>query len=132
MSKIVSISTALLILFQSINLHFSDLAELDRFVDHYQFHVDQYGDDLISFISKHYGEQKESHNENHKEEQGEHERLPFQQQYKGYQVLVYDLGTVPVIQLRNDLPPKQRGNFHYHISYTPIWGDGLFQPPKQA
>ena len=132
MTKIVSITTALLIFLQSINLHFNDLLELDKFVEHYQFHVDQYGDDLMAFVSKHYGEEKDSHNQTHREEQREHEELPFQHQCQGYQVLGFVLGSVPLIQLRKELPQDLKGNFHYHISYTPIWGDGHFQPPKQA
>lgn len=132
MRKIVSIGTALLIFLQSINLHFNDIVELDKFVEHYQFHVDQHGDDLLTFISKHYGDEKDSHSLAYQEEQKEHEELPFQHQYQGYQVLGLVLGSVPLIQLRKEFPMDPKRNFHYHISYTPIWGDGLFQPPKQA
>ena len=132
MTKLVSIGTALLIFLQSINLHFNDLLELDKFVEHYQFHVDQYGDDLMAFVSKHYGEEKDSHNLAHQEEQQQHEQLPFQQQYQGYQVLGFVPDSLPLPQLRKEFPLDPKGNFHYHISYTPIWGDGHFQPPKQA
>ncbi len=132
MKKVLTIGTALLIFLQSINIHFNDLLELDKFVEHYKFHVDEYGDNLLVFMSKHYGELKSSHNEQHQEEQKDHEQLPFQHQSQCPQLLAFVLEAEPLFQSRTEIPANNLDNFHYQISYSPIWVDGPFQPPRHT
>ena len=133
MNKIVIIGTAMLILLQSINLHLKDLVELGELVEHYQFHNDEYGDNFMVFVSKHYGELKASHSQKHQEEQKDHEKLPFQnQQAPSAQPLVFVLVGDSFISSNSEIPLASKGNFHYQISYSHIWGDDPFQPPKHA
>ncbi|RDY60033.1 hypothetical protein [Flagellimonas nanhaiensis] len=132
MNKFIAIGTALLIFFQSINLHFSDLVELDELVEHYQFHSKEYGDDFMVFLSKHYGKQKSDHSQKHQEEQKDHENLPFQHNTQCSQLLVFVVDMKPMFSIRSDVPSSSLDNFHYYISYSPIWGENPFQPPKQA
>ncbi|MBO0331105.1 hypothetical protein [[Muricauda] lutisoli] len=132
MNKIVTIGISLLILLQSANIHFKDLVELGQLVEHYQFHNEEYGDSFMVFVSKHYGELKASHSEKHQEEQKEHEKLPFQHQTQCAQALVFVLGVDNFVGSRSEIPIASKGNFHYQISYSHIWGDDPFQPPKQA
>ena len=68
MTKIGSIAISLLILFQSFNIHLDDVIELDELIEHAQFHSAEYGDNFFVFISKHYGELKAEHNQQHQEE----------------------------------------------------------------
>jgi len=84
------------------------------------------------FVSKHYGELKVSHSKKHQEEQKEHEKLPFQHQTQCAQPLVFVLGNDNPIYSRSEIPMASKGNFHYQMSYSHIWGDNPFQPPKHA
>lgn len=130
MNKLITIGTAVLIFLQSINIHFTDLAELDELIEHYQFHSAEYGDNFMVFMSKHYGELKDSHSEKHQEEQKEHEKLPFQHQTQCAQPLVFVMDSKSFIDSKSEIPLVQKGNFHYQISYSTVWGDDPFQPPK--
>ncbi|MCR9265513.1 MAG: hypothetical protein NXH86_15265 [Flavobacteriaceae bacterium] len=132
MLRLFAISLSSLIFMQSINLHFNDLVELDELVEHYQFHSDEYGDNFLIFISKHYGAQKNTHSQQHQEEQQEHEELPFQHQTQCSQLLVFVEDHKPILESRSEVPVATSDNFHYQMSYSTIWGDGPFQPPKQA
>ncbi|RIV46244.1 hypothetical protein D2U88_03855 [Flagellimonas aequoris] len=132
MNKLITILTAMLILLQSINIHFKDLVEMGQLVEHYKFHSEEYGDSFMVFMSKHYGELKASHNEKHQEEQKDHEKLPFQHQSQCLQHLVFMVDSNPFFESRSEIPVVRKGNFHYQMSDSQIWGDGLFQPPKQA
>lgn len=132
MNKLITIVTAVLILLQSMNIHLSDLTELDDLIEHYQFHSAEYGDNFMVFMSKHYGELKTSHSKKHQEEQQEHEKLPFQHQTQCTQHLVFVMDTKTNPESSSEIPLVQKGNFHYQNSYYMVWGDGPFQPPKQA
>ena len=133
MNKIVTIGISLLIFLQSANIHLKDLVELGQLVEHYQFHNEEYGDDFMVFVSKHYGELKASHSEKHQEERKEHEKLPFQHhQAPCAQPLVFVLGQDSFINSYPEIPLAVKSNFHYQISYSLVWGDNPFQPPKQA
>ena len=80
MSKLFSISLSLVILIQSLGISIADIAQIDEFIEHAQFHSEQHGDNVLVFISKHYGELKASHEKEHQEEKEDHEQLPFQHQ----------------------------------------------------
>lgn len=132
MNKIVAIGTSLLIFLQSINIHFTDLMELDQFMDHYRFHCVEYGDSFTVFVSKHYGELKTSHSEKHQEERKEHEKLPFQDQSHCAPIFVLNLDIDNFQCSKAEVPLAKKGNFHYQMSYSLLRVDGLFQPPKRA
>ena len=132
MLRLFSISLSMLIFLQSINIHFKDLVELGALVEHYQFHKETYSDNFLSFVSKHYGEDKTQHNQQHEEEQEEHEGLPFQHQSHCSHLVVFMVSPKPMLESRAEIPASTSGNFHYDMSYSQIWEDGLFQPPKQA
>ena len=65
MIKLFSISLSFLILLQSFGISFNDLSQIDEFIEHAQFHSEQYGDNVFVFISKHYGELKTDHDKEH-------------------------------------------------------------------
>jgi len=132
MNKLVIIGISLLILLQGANIHFKDLVELGQLMEHYQFHNEEYGDNFVVFVSKHYGELKADHSEKHQEEQQEHEKLPFQHQSQCAQSLVFVLGSNNLIYSHSEIPVATKRNFHYQMSYSHIWGDDPFQPPKHA
>ncbi|MEY8781305.1 hypothetical protein AB9K32_12820 [Allomuricauda sp. XS_ASV26] len=132
MNKLISIGVSLLILLQGANIHLKDLVELGDLVEHYQFHNKEYGDSFMVFVSKHYGELKASHSEKHKEEQKDHEKLPFQHQSHCSIQHVFVVDSDNYITSDSEIPLVAKGNFHYQISYFLVWEDGPFQPPRHT
>ncbi len=132
MSKLFSIVTSLLILFQGFNIHVNDIIELDELIEHAQFHAEEYGDNFIVFLSKHYGELKAEHSKKHQEEKEDHEQLPFQHHCQSASLSVFVLnqpmGTFQQIEVTYD----RDSNFHYQASYHSLAQEGLLQPPRRA
>lgn len=132
MLKLTSISVSLLILVQSFNIHFSDIVELDELIEHAQFHAEEYGDNFLVFISKHYGELKAEHSKRHQEEREEHEQLPFQHQCQTALLSAFVLNQTPDYPLEIDLVVDLDSNYFYQVSYHSLAQEGLFQPPQLA
>ncbi|MEP3208215.1 MAG: hypothetical protein ABJN95_03450 [Maribacter sp.] len=132
MFKITSITVSLLILVQSFNIHFKDIVELDELFEHAQFHAEEYGDNFLVFISKHYGELKAEHSQNHQEEKEEHEQLPFQHQCQTALLSAFVLNQTPDYPLEIDLALGLDSNFFYQASYHSLTQEELLQPPRQA
>lgn len=132
MLKITSIAVSFLILVQSFNVHIDDIIELDELIEHAQFHADEHGDNFFVFLSKHYGELKAEHSKKHQEEQGEHEQLPFQNQYQTALLSAFVLNQTPDYPLEIDLVVNRDSNYFYQASYHSLAQEGLFQPPQQV
>ncbi|MBT8282842.1 MAG: hypothetical protein KJO86_03815 [Muriicola sp.] len=131
--KLLSILSAILILFQSFNISLGELAQFDEFMEHASFHKEQYGDSLFVFISKHYGELKGEHEKNHQEEQQEHENLPFQNHSGTHQLLnafVLFANFLPAKKI--DLSAEKGENFYYLQGDSSAYTSGVFQPPRHA
>lgn len=131
--KLLSVLSAFLILFQSVNISLGDLSRMDEFLEHASFHKEQYGDNLLVFISKHYGELKAEHEKNHQEEQHEHEKLPFQ-----HQSCTHHLANVCVLfssgpdKVKVDGESEDTANYYYLQSDSAGFRSGIFQPPRKA
>lgn len=130
MVKLFSIFMSALILVQSVDITTSDIAQFDELMEHAAFHAEKYGDNLFVFISKHYGELKEAHNEDHQEERKDHEKLPFQNHCNCTSITAivstpefFDLGSVP-------LSESLSTDFYYHLPTSSLHKKGLFQPPR--
>ena len=132
MTKFFAIAISLLMLLQSTNIHAADLLELDDLMEHYEFHAEEYGDNFLVFLSKHYGELKAEHSKNHQEERQEHEDLPFQHNCHSLSLVVFIANEAFYYTSRPLVSSNQTVNFHYTASYTSLWSDGPFQPPKRA
>lgn len=132
MLKVNSIAVAVLILFQSLNVHFDDLVELDELVEHAQFHAEAYGDNFFVFLSKHYGELKADHSEKHQEEREQHEQLPFQHQCQATSMFSFVLNHSTDDSLAVYMTIDRSPNFYYQAFYRSLAQEGLLQPPRQA
>ena len=132
MVSVFSILLSSFILLQSINLQLVDLMEMDELMEHYQFHKDEYDDSFIVFVSKHYGELKSEHSQKHKEEQKDHEKLPFQHQNQAPQLVVLLFSTKLISTLTSEGTDLHSVSFHYQNSYSFDWSEGPFQPPKHS
>ena len=130
MTKLVSIAISLLILFQSFNVHLNDLVELDELIEHARFHAEEYGDNFLVFISKHYGELKAEHNEQHQEEKEQHEQLPFQHQTQSASLYAFVLNTPIETTSIPEIGAYGSANYFYQASYHSLAQEGLLQPPR--
>jgi hypothetical protein len=129
---IIAISLSFLVFFQSAGLGMSDIFLLGRFVEHAQYHSENYGDDFLTFFEKHYGSLKTDHQKNHKEEEQEHQELPFQH-ISCHHVLT-DVVLVPfeIPIVKVEINKKQLHAFHYQNLYSSLEKFSIFQPPKFA
>lgn len=131
-SRFISILISVLILLQSFGLHVDDIVQIDEFVEHAKFHSEQYGDNVLVFISKHYGELKADHNKEHQEEKEDHEQLPFQNHCHLASLVIFN-----VFPYRTDLVAPMvsefsKANFHYQPPTSSSHTMGLLQPPRHS
>ena len=132
MNKLFSIVLSSVILLQSFGMHIDDLVQIDEFIEHAQFHSEQYGDNVLVFISKHYGELKAAHDKEHQEEKQEHEQLPFQHHSHTMSVMDFAINTgVPELNTV-DILDFRTFNFHYQPPSSSLHSEGILQPPRQA
>jgi len=119
-------------LFQSIGIAMSDFTQIDDFIEHVEFHNDQYGDNLIVFISKHYGELKSDHEKQNQEEKEDHEQLPFQQQSNLNSNTFFALVSFKTELTKPFFSEFKKHNFYYNTSSSTTYLEGIFQPPRQV
>jgi len=128
-TKLFSILLSGFILAQSMNIQVKDVYKFNELVEHFQFHADNYGDDVFVFFSKHYGELKDKHSENHQKE--DHNQLPFSQNINFNSLTVFFLNKTK-FAIAEKLIISQTSNFYYLENYTSIERSDIFQPPKYA
>ncbi len=128
-TKLFSILLSSFILAQSMNIQVKDVSKFSELVEHFQYHAENYGDDIFVFFSKHYGELKEKHSENHEKE--DHNQLPFSQSFNINSFTVYILHKTKFSVIEK-LIHFQAPNFCYLENYTSIERSDIFQPPKYA
>lgn len=132
MKTIVAISLSFLVFFQSVGIGMADIFTLNKLVEHAQYHSEEFGDDLFTFFQKHYGELKAEHQQNHKEEKSQHEKLPFQHNncnhlLAGAVVIGYEF-TLEKTVVSYTVNP----HFYYQDLYSFLERASIFQPPKIA
>ncbi|MFX0557989.1 hypothetical protein ACOCEA_14405 [Maribacter sp. CXY002] len=132
MSKLFAISFSFVLLLQSFGLHFNDLVQIDEFIEHAQFHSEQYGDNVIVFISKHYGELKAAHEQEHQEEQEDHEQLPFQHHCQLTSLVVFNVNAIASTIKSPVNLELSTTNFHYQAPSSSLHTRGILQPPRQS
>lgn len=134
MQKVLSIAMSILVFCQSVSFSISDLMQLNQLIKHAQFHNEKYGDGVFDFFSKHYGALKTTHNNNHKEEKNQHDKLPFQnssvvQAVYGYSPFwEYAYGCPSVLESI----PYRSTHFYFLLPYNYLFKTGVFQPPRCA
>lgn len=132
MIKLSSILLSILILFQNIGIGLEDIVQIDEFIEHAQFQSEQYGDNVLVFISKHYGALKTEHSEEHQEEKKDHEQLPFQQYSQGLSISVFVLTNKAVEFKPFELHSFNKHIFHYQEPSSHLYLEGLFHPPRHS
>lgn len=132
MQVILARLLAFLMLFQSFGIAAPDIAQIDDLIEHAQFHNEQYGDNLLVFLSKHYGELKAEHSEKHQEEPEEHKELPFQQQTQGITVTSFLLARYATDLINPNITVYRIDGFHYQPLTASLFTNDLLQPPRQS
>tara|TARA_R100000750_G_scaffold62594_1_gene56832 strand:- start:3877 stop:4275 length:399 start_codon:yes stop_codon:yes gene_type:complete len=132
MKSLFAISFSFLVLFQSVGIGMQDILLLGRLVQHAEYHSENYGDDFFTFVEKHYGSLKTEHQQNHKEEDQEHEELPFQHiscHHASTDVVLvpFDISIVKV-----EINTQPSHSFDYENLYSSLEKFSIFQPPKFA
>lgn len=131
MNFIISISLSIVLLFQGINFGLPDLLNAGELIEHARFHSQNHGDNFIVFISKHYGELKEQHEQQHQEEKKEHEKLPVRGEFSFSSNWFVPnnetelLPKIPAITSTSSI-------FFYKETYSSIRESAIFQPPRRA
>lgn len=119
------IPLALLMLMQSIHMGADDIAKIPDLMEHYQEHQNKYGDDLFSFINKHYGADKDKHESQEKEQ---HHDLPFNHSHHVCIDMKVDIPTVH-IELKENITDS-KDYFVYRAPFTMTRTYSILQPPK--
>lgn len=130
MKKFVVTYLASLILFQGIFANTDIIFEISELTEDYQLHQIKYGDDFTTFISKHFGDLKESHKEQHQKEHKEHEH-PVQNTGSSLQVdftlLAFSFTDKSIIEY-----DASASNFNYIDLHSTFEKQKVFQPPRIA
>ncbi|WP_339610368.1 hypothetical protein [uncultured Planktosalinus sp.] len=126
MKLIVTFLLSSLLLLQSLHISAGDVLGIQDFIEHAQFHKENYGDNLLSFMAKHYGQEKEEHHQN---ESHDHEKLPFSG-CSAVHTAVALLGQHVITSIKRFDNFEKRDNFGYQMSYSSFAVFEIFQPPK--
>ncbi|TDT40437.1 hypothetical protein CLV90_3284 [Maribacter spongiicola] len=131
MNKLFSILLSSLIMLQSFGVHYDDIVQLDELIEHAQFHSEQYGDNVIVFLSKHYGELKADHQRDHQEEKKDHEKLPFNHSGASH----ISVADVFINSYKSELNVLEfsdytASNFYYQAPSSSLHSEGILQPPR--
>jgi len=128
MKIIITYLLSSLLLLQSLHITMGDVLHIQDFIEHAQFHKEKYGDNLLSFISKHYGQEKKEHHQN---ENHDHDKLPF----SGCSTLHAPVALLEhrfVSAIKRFDNFEKQDNFGYQINYISLTSFDIFQPPKST
>lgn len=118
---------------QSFGISLNDISQIDEFIEHAQFHNEQYGDSIFVFISKHYGELKTDHEKEHQEEKEDHQQLPFNHNNCSHIPLMMAFLNSFKEELKGlDFSERTETNFYYQEPSSSLHKLGLFQPPRHS
>ncbi len=126
----IAILLSVLVFFQSAGLGLTDIFLFGRFVEHVEYHSQNYCDDFSTFFKKHYGSLIDEHQKNHNEEKQEHQRLPYQHSANIHMAGELILVTFEFPLLKQVVFGNNTSNFHYQNLYSSLENSFIFQPPK--
>lgn len=108
------------------------MAQIDEFIEHAQLHKEKYGDNILVFISKHYGELKTNHEKEHQEDNKDHEQLPFKQLSNLTTTTAFVLNTSKEELKTVEILERKSHHFYYQEPTSSAHTLGLLQPPRQS
>lgn len=132
MKKIFSIGLSFFFLLQSINLHASDIVHIGDLIEHAQLHAQEFNDDWMSFLSKHYGSAKIEHEHQSQSDEQEHEDLPFTDHLCSTASSILFISPEHISSLQPREVKHLSNTFLYKLHYSFEGVGDIFQPPKSA
>jgi len=129
--KIITVTyLTFLILFQGVFIKTDILFEINELVEDYQLHKAKYGDNLTTFFSKHFGDLKEAHKEQHQQDHKKHKH-PANDFNNNIQVdyAFYNLKTA--LQKNIEIINNQSNSFYLN-GFSTFEKPTIFQPPRLA
>ena len=132
MKKCFASYLAVLILSQGIFANTDILFETSELIEDYQLHKVNYGDDLSTFISKHFGNLKESHQKQHQKEHEQHKH-PVQNNAGNTTYQIDYAFSASFVMMKNVVEIiSSTSNFHYSDLFSTFERRKIFQPPRFA
>lgn len=125
MKRILSILLIGLLLFQSSNVSINDILLVNNFFKHAEFHQKNYGDNLLEFLSEHYGDKQQAH---HSEDQ-EHPKLPFTD-HQNHSDTVLTIHISSIYRIKDKTPTTVSPNYIYKEPVSKFEKLTIFQPPR--
>jgi hypothetical protein len=133
MNRLVATLLSAFLLLQSLPMGPGDLAQLDELLEHARYHKEQFGDSFLTFLDKHYGDLKESHESNHQEERQQHEQLPFQKlSLQAFPQTCFLPGERFEWNTPEETPETASPLTATPLRLSDIYIGGVFQPPRGA
>jgi hypothetical protein len=132
MVKLFSCFLTVLILSQSIGAYFGSLEEFNVLLEHAKVHSEEYGDDFIVFLSKHYGNLKEQHSHDEPERENQHENLPFNHNGSIHSPITLNEAALAISPVWHEPSGESVSGFGYTDLYTSLFISGILQPPQHA
>lgn len=132
MYRVIAFILTGVMLFQMSFFEIENLAQLDELIEHAKFHKEQYGDNFFVFLEKHYGDLKQQHERDHKEEKEDHEKLPFNHQTCAHSSLVFVVNSTELLLPKVVPLVDSSSNFYYKEPSSSFEKPDVFQPPKNA
>lgn len=128
MHRIIAVLISSTILLNSFQITLTGLSQADDLIEHIQYHSEKYGDNLFTFLSKHYGNLKDNHDKNHKEEKQKHKQLPFHQSIP-LQFSAFLLPEHEKTDLKQSKVVFRSSYFYYRESTSLFIPEKILQPP---
>ena len=127
MKSFANILLATLILFQGMFSYVDISFQLEELLQDYKIHQVKYGDDLQTFISKHFGDLREQHQEQHKKEHQEHHHHDINDVNLHVDYVCFkNYIKVP----KKDTIFFKTDNFRYKNLFSTFEKQKIFQPPR--
>ena len=130
MLKLYAILLSSLFLLQSTNIHFDDVRMLGELLEHYNLHHERYGDNFVVFLSKHYGDLKESHKKEHQEEEKGHHHTPIQHDCTAQVHIDVMYNSFSFTFKNPKFSNSSKSNFYYQDKFSSFEKQKIFQPPR--
>jgi len=127
MKKTISILLISLILLQTSEASIGDILQLKNLYKHAKFHQEAYGDDFFDFFSEHYGDEMQTHQNEHPE----HENLPLKHQHNCIDTTITAV-THACYSINEQSRLQIPVNFFYTESTSVFEKPSVFQPPQFA
>jgi hypothetical protein len=128
--RVLASILSVVMMFQSFGFSMEIVSKLSDVMEHAQFHQEEYGDDLLMFLSKHYGELMTDHQKQHQDEKEEHEKLPFKQLNLapgGLSLILFSKGFEITAPITSDLETHL---FLYNSNFSSVFLDTQLRPPR--